>query len=462
MEKSIRTTVIILVLLAGSLCSIGCQGDDYSSFYKGALNYHQRKYVPAKKHLKKFISQHPDTYLAKKAEQYLKRIVKLIRERELKKIYRYSSFNERNTFIHALAFSSRGNKLVLATDNKEFRFYNTQLSYFQAGLPDYTKQQKKDNYSSDKTVWGPGYRFSVPFQNDKVTSIAFSPEGEYLVAGFIDGKVGIWQSPDYKMLKLEQVHKREVCAITFSPDHRWMVTASVDGFLNVWDISGVPVIYQRQKIENKIDTALFCPPSSSGVDYIAVATENYILIGSLKVENVEEGEIEFVTRAVLPNREGERIKKLSFAPGSRILASLHENSEIRIWNLDPKKVESVLLEHGLSDKPLIWTSTKSDWKIWASYWEAGWKFLEHRIRSQDSDFSSMVMGYFGDLLITSQVDRSITFWDVKKEETMKIIHRSGSPIDYLLLSPDSRTLVTASVYKNIFLWNVNVDWKAVF
>jgi WD40 repeat protein len=454
----VRAAVIILILVIGT----GCGGDrgDYTAFYKGTLKYYQKQYRQAKVLLKDFLRHHPDSYLSGRAREYLEQAEELIRREELNKIREYLTFKLEKTFIQALAFSDQGNQLVLATDDGEFRFYHTQLSFDSTNI--YENGKDEQTHLLDKTVWGPGYRFSVPFREVEVTSLAFSPNGKFLIAGFFDGTVGIWQAPDYKKIKLERLYRKSVRSITFSPDDRWMITSSEDGLMNVWDVSDTPRIYQRHKIESELDAVIFCPPNSAGIDYLAVATENYILIGSLRMEKAREGEIEFLAHVILPNKEGEKIKKLSFSAGGRRLASLHENNLIRIWNLDPKKIKYVLKKHDLLKSPLNWFLSKSNWKTWAAYWKAGWKFLEHQIRYEDSTFISMIMGHFGHLLITSQDDGSIVFWDVKKERILKTIRRTGSPIDYLLLSPDKRILVSASEYKTIILWNVSVDWNAIF
>lgn len=465
MKKTFNLVIIVVLLVSFWGCGDRRESKTRTAFQEAQLKYQQGKYRAARTSFKTFINQCSDTSFTEKAESYLKLIKTILRKRELKKIHHIFTFEEEGVFIQAMAFSDRGDLLVLATDDKEFRFYQTQLGLNPKGfLIDSRKEEKEEegnneDYSPEKIIMGPGYRFSIPFQEVDVTALSFSPGGEFLVAGFRNGTVGIWKAPEYKKIKLDRFHSTRVGSITFSPDDRWMITSSSDGLLNIWDMQDFSEVYHRQRVENRIDVVAFCRPNSSGINYLAMAMENYILIASIKTGN--EG-LEFLTEVVLPNVEGEKIKQLSFSPGGKRLASLHENSLIRIWNLDPKKIKAVFKKHNLLDKHLIWPASKSDWNTWASYWKTGWEFLSYQIQDPGAEIYAMVLAHFGDLLITSQDDRTIIFWDVEKQEKIKIIRRSGVPIDYLLLSPDRRTLVSASNYKRIFLWDINVKWDDVF
>ena len=71
-------------------------------------------------------------------------------------------------------------------------------------------------------------------QPEKVTSVAFSPDGERLVVGGKRGKVSIWSVDGKPLVDLGR-HKNEVTDVAFSADGAWVATASRDATARIWD-----------------------------------------------------------------------------------------------------------------------------------------------------------------------------------------------------------------------------------
>ena len=79
---------------------------------------------------------------------------------------------------------------------------------------------------------------------DAVTSVAFSPENQWLVTGSKDGTARLWDltSGDSanKPLVLNE-HDGAVWSVAISLDNRWLVTGNSDGIARLWDLaSGKP------------------------------------------------------------------------------------------------------------------------------------------------------------------------------------------------------------------------------
>jgi WD40 repeat protein/serine/threonine protein kinase/Flp pilus assembly protein TadD len=72
------------------------------------------------------------------------------------------------------------------------------------------------------------------------TSLTFSPDGRYLIAGCRDRAAHIWKVPE--LTPVEQVlrHQGPVCATATTDDGRLLATAQVDGLVRVWCAADVP------------------------------------------------------------------------------------------------------------------------------------------------------------------------------------------------------------------------------
>jgi WD40 repeat protein len=73
------------------------------------------------------------------------------------------------------------------------------------------------------------------FLNSQIRSIAFSPDGKYLVSGGNDGIVCIWSTDTWNKVNALKGHEHWISCVTFSPDGKYIVSGSHDGVICIWD-----------------------------------------------------------------------------------------------------------------------------------------------------------------------------------------------------------------------------------
>jgi WD40 repeat protein len=86
--------------------------------------------------------------------------------------------------------------------------------------------------AADGRAWA-SFRVDAPL----VKSLAFTPDGDVLAAGCVDGSVVLWETAARRARATLRGHAGIVNGLAFSPDGRSLATAGNDGTLCVWDVA---------------------------------------------------------------------------------------------------------------------------------------------------------------------------------------------------------------------------------
>ena len=69
----------------------------------------------------------------------------------------------------------------------------------------------------------------------EVKSVAFSPDGQWIVTGSRDRTAKVWEAASGKELLTFRGHGAAIGSVAFSPDGQRIVTGSGDGIAKVWE-----------------------------------------------------------------------------------------------------------------------------------------------------------------------------------------------------------------------------------
>jgi WD40 repeat protein len=273
-----------------------------------------------------------------------------------------------------------------------------------------------------------------------VWSLAFSPDGHYLVSTHGDGSILIWDPHEHELIANLGRHSAPVRAVAYSPDGRHIASGGEDDSVIVWNEQTGAKEAVLLSHNDKVIGLGFSPDSQ----HIASADFSSVIV----YEKLGSGgsTLEWTAR-----RYGGNIYCLAVSPDGR-------------WVAIPSGVYAA--QDGKLIAPIVgdvWGmafSPDSSSLVYPSKGE--FFFLNPRTGEKahitPPTISSIVAVNFspdGKLLVTGDDDGEVRLWQVNPFREVAIVGRHGARVKSVVFSPDGEAIASAGDDHVINLWSVS-------
>ena len=238
----------------------------------------------------------------------------------------------------------------------------------------------------------------------EVNTAVLSADGNFLVCGFKDGTVQIWNFESGKIYRTLTGHTDGVNQVIVTPDDHHIISASYDKTIKIWDLKSGQ---QKRTFKAHTKEVSGVAITHDGRFLISWSSDKTIKVWSLKPDQVQlivTHKTKIVNRVAVTHQHG--------------IISASDDKDIQVLDLEAEKVHKTLTGHSDSVNSVI-TTNDERWVISASN------------------------------------DSTLRVWDLENGETLETLEGHRDRVNYVILSPDGRRAISASADQTLKVWNID-------
>jgi serine/threonine protein kinase/sugar lactone lactonase YvrE len=278
-----------------------------------------------------------------------------------------------------------------------------------------------------------------------IRSLAFSPSGERLAAGYDDHTVGLFRMGDYQHLATLKGHTSSVRCVRFDPAGGSLATGSDDETVRIWRVADGGFQRQLRVPACSVESLAFSPDGST----LAVGGWGK----GITLCDARGGQL-----SVLDTLAAPFLHSLAFSPDGALLAAGGYDGAVYLWQVADQHPEPALpgflnVIYAVAFSPdgaWLAASSGSSVRIWRMQDQRPVELLQ----GHAGPVHSLAFSPDGRTLATASEDKTARLWNISDWTPLPtpLDHRAG--VSSLAFSPDGATLATGSHDGRIYLWTV--------
>jgi WD40 repeat protein len=279
---------------------------------------------------------------------------------------------------------------------------------------------------------------------ESLVSASFSPDGKYIVTASKDSTARLWLAANGRLLRELKGHKHWLNNATFSPNGKYVITASQDHTAIIWLVAtGLPVVELRHT--NEVATAQFSLDGNYVVTASWDSTAKIWLAATGRLHKTLRGHTDFINTA-------------TYSPDGKAIVTASNDRTAKIWNAETGTMIAELEGHSnyvngaqfSPDGAYIVTAAMDHT---AAIWQALDGKLLHRLQGHADAVISARFGPDGTTIATTSKDGTAKIWRTSDGRLLATLKGHTDAVSSIAFSPDNKYLSTSSWDETAKIWN---------
>lgn len=273
----------------------------------------------------------------------------------------------------------------------------------------------------------------------RVTSVAFSPDGRYVVSASADYTARVWETASGREIA-RMTHEGVVTSVAISPDGKYTISGSTDKTARIWETANSREI-ARMVNEDIVNSVAFSPEGGD----VAAGSEIYA-----HVWDATTGEEKF------PIRFGERVTSVTFSPDGAYVAAGSWNHMVQVWEIQTgERVSTMIHDSNVRsvafspDGRYVVSGSRDNT---ARVWDAATGREVARMTHNDT-VSSVAFSPDGKFVVSGALDHWVRVWAATASKEI-IRMRYDERVWSVAFSPDGKYVISGGGDYTARLWEM--------
>ena len=286
---------------------------------------------------------------------------------------------------------------------------------------------------------------------DRVTAVAFSPDGTSLASGSWEQVIKLWEVESRREMGIWEVPRESDSVwplpVAFSPDGRRLVSGFQDGTVRLWDVATQTETARLEGHTDRITSVSFSPDGGLLASAGGRGDPTVRLWDTATQAQV----------ATLTGHTGE-VRSVAFSsPDGAILASGGWDRAVRLWDVATHEEMATLEEHGGPVHSVAFSRDGATLVSGAADGTVLLRDVESRNAARLSghgSLSSMALSPDGAILASGSQDGTVRLWDAATRARIATLEGHASGVNSVSFSADGSLLASGSWDRTVKLWEV--------
>lgn len=262
-----------------------------------------------------------------------------------------------------------------------------------------------------------------------VTSIAFSPNGQWMATAGMDRIIKLWSTDSFKQVGIFRGHTGPVWALSWSPDSQSLMSGSEDGTLKFWDPT-------TRKVTNSLSVG-------APVLSVAVSSDRLRLAAGTSERKVKVWNYRNPSRAETVPGTTDLMNDVRFIPGSTTLVVPMSRSGLSFWDAALHEPVGAI---DIGSSPIA-VSGDGRWMVSGSgrdeairIWNVATRTPTASLNAHTGMVSAVAFSPDGERIASGSWDTTVRLWDVESGQLVATA-LEDYPVWSLAFSADGQWLV---------------------